>query len=128
MKSFKEHLTGMKQILSQEDLPGDENLWKEWKSLVNMKLKDLESFYTSNLPEDPRKILVYHMLKTGKTFPEASHQWNSHDWKMCKKQVSTIKKYIKMRKRLVGNPFEKNGAKTNWYKVLLSWGHDPRKT
>lgn len=128
MKSFKEHISDKKQLFDDAvEIPANPELWTRWKKLVNMNMKAFTEFYEKSFPKDTRKVVICNMMKNGKSFEEASAQWKLEDWKICKKQVSTIEKYQKMRKRLVGNPFEKNGSKTNWYKTLLSWGHDPRK-
>lgn len=127
MKSFNEHILDKKKLHEEVKIPIDQDLWKKWKSLINMNSKELKEFYEKDFPGDTRKVVICNMIQKGKTFEEASSNWKSDDWKICKKQVSSIEKHQKMRKRLVGNPFEKNGSKTNWYKTLLSWGHNPRK-
>jgi hypothetical protein len=140
MKSFLEF---KKDNLNEGESP-NEDLWKEWRSLVNMTEKELQSFYDSDegktagmKPKDANKIgidsgresarMLLKMIPTGASFSEAEKKWTPSMWSWCVKQISFIKRMRGMRKRMVGNPFERDGEKTRWYKSLLIWGHDPRK-
>lgn len=142
MKSFNEF---------KEDLPieeskhtPDEQIWKKWKSLVNMTYKELESFYDSSDGKDAgmkqgeadkagidsgreSARMLMKMIPTGKTFEQAEKNWTTDMWRWCKKQNSFISRMKGMRSRMSGNPFEREGKKTRWYKSLLIWGHDPKK-
>ena len=61
------------------------------------------------------------------TFDDAEKKWTSDMWKMSRSQIKFIEKIKAIRKRMVGNPFERNGELTKWLKSMLAWGHDPRK-
>jgi len=125
MKTFSEYLEESR--VKEEDF-SDKELWEIWKANINMTAKQIEEFHkNSNFEKNEVTETFLVMFKSGKTFEEASKNWKLLDWKFCKKQVSTVSRYKKMRKRMVGNPFEKNGKNTKWYNTLLSLGNDPRK-
>lgn len=145
MKSFSEHKEQNEEILkeSAETTP-DENVWKKWRSLVNMTAKELKTFYDSPNGKDAGmkqgeadKIgidsgresarMLIKMIPDGGSYKESEEKWTPTMWRWCRKQVSFNSRMRGMRKRMVGNPFERDGQMTRWYKSMLIWGHDPKK-
>ena len=149
-KSFSEFVQNRRKILLEEKTPPkdssiDHEIWKKWRSLVNMSKDELKNFYDSEDGKDAgmkqkeadkagidsgresaRKLL--EMIPTGSSFEKASENWTPDKWKWARKQISFISRVKGARKRIKGNPFEdENGDKTRWLKSLLIWGHDPRK-
>ena len=143
MKSFAEYKKDNTEILSENALP-DETTWKKWKDLVNMTQKEIQEFYDSEdgkdagmTSKDAKSVGIssgresaawlLKMIPHGNSFKEAENHWTPIMWKWARKQISFISRMNGMRKRIVGNPFEKDGKKTRWIKSMLIWGHDPRK-
>ena len=121
MKSFLE----FKHVISETDnfIP-DNNAWESVKKLINMRFEELKDIHEENdLSVD---YIMVKILNT-KTYDEAAKEWTSDTWEFVTKLVSKINKIINMRGRLVGNPFERNGNRTNWYNKLLLLGHDAKK-
>ena len=147
MKSFSEYKQFKEAILSEKnsstDNP-DENVWKSWRELINMSYKELKDFYDSDQGKDAgmkqkeadkegidsgreSARMLMKMIPIGGSFKTAQDKWTSDMWRWCRKQISFNSRMRGMRKRMVGNPFERNGEMTRWLKSLLIWGHDPRK-
>lgn len=131
MKSFFEYKLATS---TDPNVSPDQNVWKKWRSLVNMTEKEIKSFYETEYKDevdsDLKKKTLEMMIKlisTGKTFDDAEKKWTSDMWKMSRSQIKFIEKIKAIRKRMVGNPFERNGELTKWLKSMLAWGHDPRK-
>lgn len=131
------------ELLESTSKP-DEATWITWRKLINMTEKELQDFYDSDdgkdagmKQSDANKLqidsgresarMLIKMIPIGKTFELASKNWTPTMWEWCKKQNSFNSRMRGMRKRMVGNPFERDGKKTRWLKSLLIWGHDPRK-
>lgn len=142
MKSFREFKDEF-PIEESINVP-DEELWAKWRKFVNMSVKEIREFYDSDEGktagmkqgeadeagidsgrESARMLLK--MLPIGTTYKKAQDNWTSDMWRWAKKQNSFIGRMKGMRKRMVGNPFERDGKKTRWLKSLMIWGHDPRK-
>lgn len=95
--------------------------WQKWKSLVNLSEKDLEVY------EDEISSNTVKLITTGSTIEDALKNWSGDQWDLCKKYTAKIESNLRMRERLVGNPFEREGEITNWLKTMVIRGHDPRK-
>ena len=130
-------------ILESKSVP-DEEVWKKWKVLINMTVKELKDFYDSEEGKDAglrpseAKItgidygresarMIIKMLPHSDTYEEAERHWTTSMWKWARKQNSFNSRMIGAKKRIKGDPYEKNGKMTRWLKSLLIWGHDPRK-
>ena len=148
MKSFndykQEKLIALEEAKDPNSSP-DKEIWKTWRQLVNMTEKELKSFYDSEDGKDAgmkqgeadkagidsgreSARMLMKMIPVGKTFEDATKNWTPTMWMWCRKQNSFNSRMRGMRKRIIGNPFEKDGEMTRWLKSLLIWGHDPRKT
>ena len=129
---------------AKDNTEPNEDSWNTWRKLVNMSAKDINKFYDSDdgkdagmkkKDADKAKIdngresarWLMKMLSNGETYKSASENWTPTMWRWCRKQISFISRMKGMRKRMVGNPFERNGEMTRWLKSMLIWGHDPRK-
>jgi hypothetical protein len=145
MKSFSEYKNLTEEVLKEsvENTP-DENVWKSWRKLINMTTKELKAFYDSEEGKDAgmkqgeadkagidsgreSARMLMKMIPDGNSYKEAEEKWTPTMWRWCRKQVSFNSRMKGMRKRMVGNPFERDGKMTRWYKSLLIWGHDPKK-
>ena len=144
MKSFISHKDEYENYLNESSSEPEEKVWKNWRKLVNMSLTELEEFYDSPDGKDAgmkqsdanragidsgreSARWLMKMIPIGETYKKAEENWTPTMWKWCRKQISFNSRMRGMRKRMVGNPFERDGKKTRWYKSLLIWGHDPRK-
>jgi hypothetical protein len=109
-----------------------------------MSLKELKDFYDSSNGKDAgmkqsdankagidsgreSARWLMKMIPKGESYKQAEENWTPTMWKWCRKQISFNSRMRGMRKRMVGNPFERDGEMTRWLKSLLIWGHDPRK-
>lgn len=109
-----------------------DEVYREWKSLVNMSIRELEEFMDSpygkaaGLSEkeaarqgigrgwDSAKAIL-RMKRKG------VEKWGPDDWGWAYRQISFIK-----RMRGVRGPLEKpNGEPTRKLLALLIWGHNP---
>ena len=144
MKSFNEHKEEIEDFLNESASEADEKAWKSWRKLINMSLKELKDFYDSTdgkdagmKQSDANKAGIdsgresarwlMKMIPKGGSYKQAEENWTPTMWKWCRKQISFNSRMRGMRKRMVGNPFERDGEMTRWLKSLLIWGHDPRK-
>lgn len=150
MKSFQEYKAEKEKILLEKDkhknkgATPDPEVWKLWRSLINMSKKELEDFYNSEDGKDAgmKKSeadaagidngrescrMLMKMIPDGNTYETAKEKWTPFMWYWARKQNSFNSRMRGMRKRIVGNPFEKDGEMTRWLKSMLIWGHDPRK-
>ena len=148
MKSFEEFSRDLKKIQeSNKDkrtAEPDEEVWKKWRSLINMTPKELKDFNESENGSDAGLTatqakeegidygresarMILKMLPTGGSFESASKNWTPSMWYWARKQNSFNSRMRGARKRIKGNPFERDGKMTRWLKSLLIWGHDPRK-
>jgi hypothetical protein len=147
MKSFLEHKNLTESILfeseSKNTTPNEET-WKSWRKLINMTASELKNFYDSDEGKDAgmkqgaadaagidsgreSARMLMKMIPNGGSFKSAEDHWSPSMWRWCRKQISFNSRMRGMRKRMVGNPFERDGKMTRWLKSLLIWGHDPRK-
>jgi hypothetical protein len=143
---FSEHklLSYTDFLLENSDNNSHEETWKKWNSLINMSLKELKDFYESEegktaglKPADAKEAgidygresarMLMKMIPIGNSFSEAESKWSPSMWRWAKKQNSFNSRMLGARKRIKGNPYEKEGKMTRWLKSLLIWGHDPRK-
>lgn len=144
MKSFSEFREESRKLTEAKGDSPDQALWEKWRSLVNMTHSELKEFYESDDGKDAgmkksdadREGIdsgresarwLMKMIPDGESFKQAQEKWTPTMWTWCRKQISFISRMKGMRKRMVGNPFERDGKKTRWLKSLLIWGHDPRK-
>ena len=150
MKSFSEYRDEKKKILLEKDksknrgATPDEQVWKTWRSLINMTASELKAFYDSEEGADAgmkksdadkagidsgreSARMLMKMIPTGGSFEKAQQNWTPSMWFWARKQNSFNSRMRGARKRMVGNPFERDGKMTRWLKSLLIWGHDPRK-
>lgn len=110
----------------------DEEVYSEWKKLVNMTAGELKNFMQSDLgkkagltKEQAQRLGIGYGRESAqailrmKAKPVA--KWTSQDWSWARRQVSFIK-------RMKGNtgPLEDvNGNPTRKTLSLLIWGHNP---
>jgi hypothetical protein len=144
MKSFSEYKEEVEEFLNESESVADEKTWKSWRKLINMSLKELKDFYDSPDGKDAgmkqkdanaagidsgreSARWLMKMIPHGDSYKQAEENWTPTMWKWCRKQISFNSRMRGMRKRMVGNPFERDGKMTRWLKSLLIWGHDPRK-
>ena len=148
-KTFSDFSKDEKRMLLEKSTENkaaqpDPDVWKKWRTLVNMNLKDLQEFYDSEEGKDAGMSKVesteegisngresagwlLKMMPDGNSYDDAKKAWTPKMWEWARKQNSFISRMKGMRKRMIGNPFSKNGEKTRWLKSLMIWGHDPRK-
>lgn len=148
LESFEEFRTRRNKILLEEKTPPrnaapDEEVWKTWRSLINMSVKELQNFLDSDGKDagltaaqaKAAKIdsghesaaMLLKMIPHGNSFSSAQENWTPSMWFWARKQNSFNSRMKGARKRIKGNPFEKDGEMTRWLKSLMLWGHDPRK-
>jgi len=110
----------------------DDQVYKEWKKLVNMSARDLRDFANSEYGKVAglsRAEASAQGIRSGRDSAQAilrmkakpKSQWNDSDWAWARRQVAFIK-------RMRGNrgPLEKpNGEPTRKLLSLLIWGHNP---
>jgi len=148
-KSFKEFSEEKKLAILEAEKDSrtsgpDEEVWKKWRSLINMSAGELQKFYDSEDGSDAGLTqkeakregidrgresaqMLLKMIPTGSSFASAEKHWTPSMWFWARKQNSFNSRMRGARKRIKGNPFEKNGEMTRWLKSLLIWGSDPRK-
>lgn len=109
-------------------------LYKEWKSLVNMSKSELEKFYNSlegkvaGLTFKEAKELGIHSGRESarwimkmKEIPVS--KWNNDHFVWAKRQVN----FIKRMSGVNGKLYDEKGNKTRKHLALLIWGHNPEK-
>lgn len=110
------------------------NLYQEWKRLVNMTKKELEDFRKT--PEGKRAGLTKSEAKkkgisSGQESAEwilkmkdtPKEEWTDEMWGWAKKQINFIKRMSGVK----GSLYDKKGNKTRKHTALLIWGHNPEK-
>lgn len=110
------------------------NLYQEWKKLVNMTKKELEDFRKT--PEGKKAGLTKTQAKKkGITSGQESaewilkmkdthkEEWTDEMWGWAKKQINFIKRMSGVK----GPLYDKKGNKTRKHTALLIWGHNPEK-
>lgn len=118
----------------------DKELYKRWKSFINMKTDEIKKFMNSEegkkagLSKSEAKKEGIHsgrqsaswllkMIPIGKTYEDAEKNWTPEMWYWAGRQVSFNSRMSKIE----GDLIDKNGNKTGKYLSLLIWGHDPKK-
>ena len=132
MNSYNEYKSLSNLDKDKIDKFTDKEIWESWRRLTNMTPSEITSFLNSKeskslLTGTSYIDLICKMINTGSTYDAAVKNWNSNLWEYCKTTTVFISKTLKTRKKMVGNPFERDGEKTIWLKSLLIKGHDPRK-
>ena len=137
VKSFDEFINESNEDKQKET-------WEKWKSLINMSVGEIEKFLESENGKDAgmktsaaHKIgissgkesahMLIKMIPIGSSYKKAAENWTPTMWKWANKQISFNSRMIGAKKRIKGNPYEKDGEMTRWLKSLLLWGHNPRK-
>ena len=143
VKTYKHDTPGERERLKEED--GGEiddekrSLYKEWRKLVNMSGKEIQSFLDSEDGEEAglsrkeagkagaggKKITsgrdsaraIIRMLGTPMT------KWTANDWKWAGKQVN----FISRMKGAKGGMRDEKGRPTRKLLALKVWGHNPEK-
>jgi len=109
-------------------------VYKKWKSLVNMTKGELEKFYNSEegkeagLSSSKAKSLGIHSGRESARWimkmKDTPHdKWTPTMWDWANRQISFIS-------RMSGNKgglYDENGNKTRKLTSLLIWGHNPEK-
>lgn len=112
----------------------NKEIYKKWKSLVNMSRSELENFYNSKEGKvaglkqgeakaqgiDSGRESARWIMKMKDT---PISNWTPTMWKWANKQISFIS-------RMSGNKgslYDENGNKTRKHTSLLIWGHNPEK-
>ena len=146
-KSFKEFREEKNALLEKSDRRSaepNEEVWKTWRKLINMSASELKNFMDSEDGKDAgmkqkdadkagidsgreSAHMLLKMIPHGGSFSSAEKNWTPSMWFWAGKQNSFNSRMSGARKRIKGNPFEKDGEMTRWLKSMLIWGHDPRK-
>jgi hypothetical protein len=139
-----EHIKTFDEFILNEGKENQEETWKRWKKLINMSVGEIEKFLDSEngkdagmKTSDAHKIgissgkesahMLIKMIPIGSSYKKAEENWTPTMWKWAKKQISFNSRMIGAKKRIKGDPYEKNGEMTRWLKSLLLWGHNPQK-
>lgn len=120
-----------KQALLDKVDDNKKELYKKWKSLVNMTPSQLQSYYDSSAGKSSglsRSSARSQGIKSGRDSAKAIlrmknkpvEQWTPSDWSWAKRQVS----FISRMKGGRGDSF-KDGKPTRKLQSLLIWGHNP---
>ena len=123
-----------KEVKLTANKKSDEEVYKEWKKLINMTPREIEKFldeygHTAGLSRSEAKAqgiksgrdsarAIIRMKRKGKS------NWNASDWEWARRQVNFVKRMSGAR----GALHKANGEPTRKYLSLLVWGHDPLKT
>lgn len=131
-------LPGVFRSANPSDEP-NEQVWKDWRKLVNMTERELRDFLEeygdeAGLSRAEAKAegiksgrdsarAILRMLPEGTSYSRAEAEWTSTDWEWARRQVAFIK-----RMRGVKGPLrEDDGEPTRKLLALKVWGHDPEK-
>jgi GNAT superfamily N-acetyltransferase len=109
-------------------------IYKKWKSLVNMSKGELERFYNSQegkdaglSPSEAKSQGIDSGRESARWIMKMKDtpysQWTPQMWKWANKQISFIS-------RMSGNKgslYDDKGRKTRKHTSLLIWGHNPEK-
>jgi len=117
----------------------DRDVWEDWRELVNMTPRALESFLRSEegreagLSTSQARSLgiksgqesarwILRMKPLGRTYAQAEQNWTPTMWSWARRQNAFIR-------RMLGNrgPLIRDGEATRKLTSLLVWGHDPYK-
>lgn len=110
------------------------NIYREWKTLVNMTKKELAAFRKT--PEGKKAGLTKTQAKKkGITSGQESAEWilkmkdtPKEDWtdEMWERADQQIR-FIKRMRAIRGTLYNEKGNKTRKHTALLIWGHNPEK-
>lgn len=115
-------------------LDDKEEIYKKWKSLVNMSKSELENFYNSEegkeagLSSSEAKELGIHSGRESarwimKMKDTPHNEWTPKMWEWANRQIS----FISRMKGNKGGLYDEKGNKTRKHTSLLIWGHNPEK-
>jgi RimK family alpha-L-glutamate ligase len=140
VKTYKKDTPGERDRLGEEKTPEEKDaLYKEWKKLVNMSGKEIESF----LDSDDGKEAGLSRKEAGKAgssggkitsgrdsaraitrmLDTPKDKWTPNDWKWAGKQVS----FISRMKGAKGGLRDDKGRPTRKLLALKVWGYNPEK-
>ena len=115
----------------------NDEVYQEWRELVNMTAKELESFMDQYGDEAglSRKEAAAQGIKSGRDSARAiirmkrkkKSEWNDNDWKWARRQVNFIKRMSGMKGLLLKERKDGTLEPTRKYLALLVWGNDPLK-
>lgn len=105
-----------------------EDVWDEWRDLVNMAPKEIEDFLDT---EESAKVGIdsgdgeSKGRKSAKRIIEIKHtkkdDLDDDDWNHMSKVVGYIKRH-----KAQGGP-DDDMEHSDWRYSLMNWGHDPKK-
>jgi ribosomal protein S6--L-glutamate ligase len=123
----------------EKDEKEKDELYKKWRSLVNMGPKELQSFIDSETGKDAglsRKEASKagakgKPIKSGRDSARAivrmkgmsRDKWTANDWAWARRQVN----FITRMKGAAGKMRESDGSPTRKLMALKIWGHNPEK-
>lgn len=115
----------------------DDEVYREWKTLVNMSAKEIEDFLDQygDVAGLSRAQASAQGIRSGRDSARAiirmkrkkKADWNSGDWKWARRQVAFIKRMSGSRGDLLREKADGTMVPTRKYLSLLVWGHDPLK-
>ena len=136
MTPGQKHYTAEDKDKDQQE---KDELYKKWKSLVNMGPKELEGFIDSDTGKDAglsRKEASKagakgKPIKSGRDSARAivrmkgmsKDEWTANDWAWARRQVN----FITRMKGAAGKMRESDGSPTRKLMALKIWGHNPEK-
>jgi hypothetical protein len=129
---FMQKFRDAQRLVANKSKTNDE-VYEEWKKLVNMTAKELKDFMDEYGDEAglSRAEASAQGIKSGRDSARAilrmkrkkKSEWNDNDWNWARRQVNFIKRMSGMR----GSLKDSKGEPTRKYLALLVWGHDPLK-
>jgi ribosomal protein S6--L-glutamate ligase len=139
VKSYSKMTPGQKYYSEEDDKEKAEKdaLYKEWRKLVNMGAKELQSFIDSeggeraglSRKEASKAGAKGKPIKSGRDSARAivrmkqinREKWTANDWAWAKRQVN----FINRMKGAAGKLREPDGTPTRKLLALKIWGHNP---
>jgi hypothetical protein len=117
-----------------KNLNEKENIYNEWKSLVNMSKNELQEFYNTKEGQkaglsikESRELGIDNGRTSARWIMKMKDlsftNWSPTMWKWAKKQIS----FIKRMRGNKGSLYDEKGNKTRKHTSLLIWGHNPEK-
>lgn len=138
--AYSQMTPGQKQYTAEDkdkEQQEKDELYKQWKGLVNMGPKELQGFIDSDTGKDAglsRKEASKagakgKPIKTGRDSARAivrmksmsKDKWNANDWAWARRQVN----FITRMKGASGKMRESDGTPTRKLMALKIWGHNP---
>ena len=112
----------------------NKQIYKKWKSLVNMTKTELEKFYNSEegkeaglTPSEAKEKGIDSGRESARWIMKMKDtpisEWTNSMWRWAKKQIS----FISRMRGNKGGLYDENGNKTRKHTSLLIWGHNPVK-